>query len=206
MNISTSKTDMPHDVSDFPKEVLERSFDIPVLVDFWAEWCAPCRMLSPILERLAQQNAGKWALAKVNTERLPDVASKYAVQSIPNVKLFVEGKVVGEFVGAQPEYVIMQWLRKNLPSKLQARIDLARTLIAEQREADARTLLENVLAAEPGNQEVKVLLAQLCVFEDPTISRPPRKPNTPEVRRGPGRCSFAEFRYCSGEIHRYYSQ
>ncbi|MGA2622264.1 MAG: tetratricopeptide repeat protein [Bacteroidota bacterium] len=158
---------MPYDVSDFQKEVLERSFDIPVLVDFWAEWCAPCRMLSPVLEQLARQNIEKWVLAKVNTERLPDVASKYAVQSIPDVKLFVEGKIAGEFVGAQPEHVITQWLRKHLPSKLQGRIDLARTLIAEEREPDARKLLENIFAAEPENQEVKVLLAQLCLFDDP---------------------------------------
>jgi len=161
---------MQYDVVDFEKEVLNRSYKIPILVDFWAEWCAPCRMLSPVLERLAGLNKDSWALAKVDTEQLTDVAVKYNIQSIPNVKLFFEGKVVSEFVGALPEYSVVQWLRKNLPSKLQGQIDLAKTLIAEDRKFDAQKLLENILTAEPQNQEVKVLLAKLYLFDNPEKS------------------------------------
>ncbi|MBI4547251.1 MAG: tetratricopeptide repeat protein [Ignavibacteriae bacterium] len=157
-----------YDVHDFETEVIKRSFDIPVLVDFWAEWCAPCRILSPILERLAEQNKDKWVLAKVNTEEHQDVAVQYGVQGIPNVKLFFEGKIIGEFVGALPEYVVVQWLRENVPSRHRTKIELAKTLIADQRLSDAQQLLENILTVEVENQEVKVLLARVHLFTDPT--------------------------------------
>jgi thioredoxin len=73
---------------DFDKEVLQASYIKPVLVDFWAEWCGPCRMLGPVLDQLAAENLEKWTLVKVDTEAHPDIASRYAIRSIPNVKLF----------------------------------------------------------------------------------------------------------------------
>lgn len=158
---------MQFDVSDFHREVLEESHRIPVLVDFWAEWCAPCRMLSPILEKLAGQNREKWLLAKVNTEKLPDIASQYAIQSIPNVKLFFEGKVIGEFLGALPEHLVVQWLRKNLPSKHEKQVEHATALLAENRESEAQKLLQTVVAADPDNQEAKLLLARTFLFDNP---------------------------------------
>ena len=157
---------MSYDIQDFETEVIQRSYQSPMLVDFWAEWCAPCRMLSPILERLAEQNDGIWVLAKVNTEEHQDVAGQYQIQSIPNVKLFFEGKVAGEFVGALPEYAITQWLRKSVPSKNQRNIELAKTLMVERRFSDAQSLLENILDQEQENQQVKVLLAKLYLFSN----------------------------------------
>jgi len=167
MNTNIRDMNTHPDISDFQKEVIEQSYKIPVLVDFWGEWCAPCRALSPVLERLAEQNTDKWVLAKVNTEKLPDVAAKYNIQSIPNVKLFFEGRVAGEFVGALPEYVIVQWLRRNLPSKYQGKVDLAKSLMGENRIPDAQRLLENILAAEPENPEAKILLAKTLLFANP---------------------------------------
>jgi putative thioredoxin len=155
------------DVHDFEIEVIQRSHDIPVLVDFWAEWCAPCRMLSPILEKLAGQSIGEWTLAKLNTEELPSVAAKYGIRSIPSVKLFHQGKVIGEFVGALPEPHVVQWLKKNLPSINQPKIDEANILIAAGRLAQAQPLLEAVLAEEPANQQARVLLARTNLFENP---------------------------------------
>jgi putative thioredoxin len=158
---------MQFDIHDFETEVIQRSLQIPVLVDFWAEWCGPCRMLSPVLEKLAGQSIGEWALAKVNTEELPDVAREYGIRSIPNVKMFYGGKVVGEFVGALPENMIVQWLKQNLPSRNQSRIDEADTLIAEGEVAEAQASLESILSDEPANQQAQVLLAKTYLFDDP---------------------------------------
>jgi len=158
---------MAYDVKNFEEEVIQRSHTIPVLVDFWAEWCGPCRILSPVLERLAQQSDGRWVLAKVNTEEFPTIAAQYGIHSIPNVKLFYAGNVVNEFVGALPEYVIARWLKTNLPSRHRREIELAKTLLDDQRPEDAETVLTSILADETDNQEAKALLAKACVFTKP---------------------------------------
>jgi putative thioredoxin len=100
--------------ADFEKEVIEKSHEIPVLVDFWASWCGPCMMLGPTLEKLSKEFDGKMILAKAETEDNRDAASKLGVMSIPSVKLFKDGKIVDEFVGAQPEATIRQWLNQKL--------------------------------------------------------------------------------------------
>ncbi len=158
---------MSYDVRDFQREVIERSYTVPVLVDFWAEWCMPCRMLSPVLERLAQKANGRWVLAKVNTEEHPELAYRYGVRSIPNVKLFVDGEVVDEFVGALPEYVIERWLEQALPSPHRKLLQQAKELLHQQRISEAQALLEEVLAAEPSNEEARVELARLLLFAEP---------------------------------------
>jgi putative thioredoxin len=91
---------MGYDVRDFEKDVRVRSRQVPVLVDFWAPWCGPCRTLGPVLERLAASAQGRWDLVKVNTEDNDELAKAFDVRSIPAVKLFHHGDVVDEFVGA----------------------------------------------------------------------------------------------------------
>src|SRR3989344_9011693 len=103
------------EVSDdnFKKEVIEKSKKTPVLVDFWAEWCYPCRFLSPTLDKLADEYKGKFILAKLNVDENPKNSQEYEVRSIPSVKLFKNGKVADEFIGAVPEQKIKEFLANN---------------------------------------------------------------------------------------------
>jgi putative thioredoxin len=161
---------MSYEVTDFEVQVLQRSRSVPVLVDFWAPWCGPCRGLGPVLEHLAGQAQGRWELIKVNTEAHPDLATAFRIASIPAVKLFANGKVVDEFVGALPEPEIRRFLERTLPSPHAARIAQARQRLTEGSLAEAAQLLEPVLQAEPDHDEARVLLAQAFMTTAPERS------------------------------------
>ncbi len=100
--------------NDFQQKVIQQSYKTAVLVDFWAPWCGPCRMLGPILERLATMYNGRFHLAKINSDQNQPLAGQYQVQGIPAVKAFVNGRVVDEFVGAQPEAMVRQFIERIL--------------------------------------------------------------------------------------------
>ena len=100
--------------ANFQQEVIEKSKEVPVVVDFWAVWCGPCVMISPILEKLAKEYEGKFILAKLNVDENPTVSRNYGIMSIPSIKMFKNGEVTDEFVGAMPEPIVRQWLEKNL--------------------------------------------------------------------------------------------
>lgn len=108
------KTKIEVNDSNFEKEVIERSRQVPVVVDFWAEWCMPCMILSPVLEKLAEEYDSKFVLAKANVDNARIKAQEYRIMSIPAVKMFRNGKVFDEFVGAFPEGQIREWLDKNI--------------------------------------------------------------------------------------------
>jgi putative thioredoxin len=114
----------------FERDVIERSKEVPVLVDFWADWCQPCRMLAPVLERLAAEYEGRFVLVKADTESMPDVAAAFGVRSIPAVYAFRDGEAVDGFVGVQPEAAIREMLDRLLPAP-------AESLAAEARRLEA---------------------------------------------------------------------
>ncbi len=102
---------------DFQEKIIERSKKVPVVVDFWAQWCTPCLMLGPIMEKLAKEYSGRFILAKVSVDNARSSAQAYGVMGIPSVKMFKDGKVVDEFTGVQPEAAIREWLDRNLGGK-----------------------------------------------------------------------------------------
>lgn len=159
---------MEHEVQDFEVDVLQASKETPVVVDFWAPWCGPCRFLGPVLERLESEEAnGRWKLAKINTDQNPELSMRYSIRGIPAVKLFVDGEVVDEFTGALPEQSVRQWLDKALPSENKKRLVAAESAMAEGDEAAAERLLRTILEEEPDNPEAKLLLARIILFDDP---------------------------------------
>jgi putative thioredoxin len=137
------------DVSDatFHAEVIEKSRQVPVVVDFWAPWCGPCRMLGPTLEKLADEANGAFRLARLNVDENQRLAARFDVQGIPAVKAFRDGEVVSEFVGAQPEPRVREFLKKIAPSGAdRAAADAAR-LLAEHRWAEAEVVYRRALSA-----------------------------------------------------------
>jgi putative thioredoxin len=113
-NITQSIMEINVTDETFEKEVIEKSKTTPVLADFWAEWCGPCKMLGPTLEKISKEHKGKLVVAKIETDKAPNTSAKYGIMSIPSVKLFKNGEIVDEFTGAQPEATIKQWLDQKL--------------------------------------------------------------------------------------------
>ncbi|MBX3744553.1 MAG: thioredoxin [Verrucomicrobiae bacterium] len=152
---------------DFDRDVLHRSRSIPVVVDFWAPWCGPCKMLGPVIERLASEADGRWALVKVDTDAQPGLAEAYRIASLPTVKLFRDGAVVDEFSGFLPEAGIRRWLDRHLPSPATLELEKAAELIDDGDLAGARVLIEQSLAADPARAAAKLLLAEILLATDP---------------------------------------
>ena len=150
---------------NFVHDVVEKSKEVPVVVDFWADWCGPCRSLGPVLERLATEAGGSWVLAKVDVDANPRLAQTFGVQGIPAVRAWRDGKEVAEFVGALPEQQVCDWLAQLGPSP--AEITLGEAEIALERGEDekARPLLESVLKDEPGNARARTLLERIDVAQ-----------------------------------------
>lgn len=151
-------SDWIHDVgdADFEREVLERSDERPVLVDFWAPWCGPCRTLGPLLERLAEEHAGAFVLARVNVDEAPGLAEAFQVRSIPSVKAIREGGLVGAFEGAQPESVVRRFIESILPGEAERAAFEGDARFAAGDHVGAETAWEEALRLDP--REPRALL------------------------------------------------
>ena len=151
------------DVSEatFDQDVLQRSYETPVVVDFWAPWCGPCRVLGPTLERLALEGNGAWTLAKLNVDDSPSLAMQYGVQGIPAVKAFRNGKVVDEFVGAQPEPQVRAFIQRIAPSEADALLSEGEALLRDREWEAAEALFRHLSDETAGRLGlIRALLGQ----------------------------------------------
>jgi putative thioredoxin len=138
-------------LADFQEKVLDASHRAPVLVDFWAEWCQPCRILKPVLEKLAAEYGGRFLLAKVDSDHNQELAQRYGVRGIPAVKAFVNGELVDEFTGAQPEGQVREFIDRLIPSPAEP---LRRQAAEAHERGDtegARQLMAQAINTDPRN-------------------------------------------------------
>lgn len=150
-------------LADFQEEVLVRSRDVTVLVDFWAEWCGPCKTLSPLLERMTDEGAGAFELAKVDVDANPELSAQYLVQSIPTVVAIKNGKEVNRFSGALPEQAISEFLITVLPTELDLMVDEARGALIDGDTSGAEHMLRQVLDQKSDHQDAGTSLAALLI-------------------------------------------
>jgi putative thioredoxin len=146
----------------FERVAIERSREVPVVVDFWAEWCAPCRQLGPVLEKLVGEYEGKFVLVKADTERLPEVATSFGVRSIPAVFALKDGQVVDGFVGAQPESAIRVFLDRLMPTPAETLAAEALTLESTDPEA-AGSKYREAIALAPDEPRTRIKLGQFLL-------------------------------------------
>jgi len=171
---------------NFMEAVVEESKRRPVVVDFWAEWCAPCRMIGPVLERLADEHDGAFVLGKLDVDANPQASMVFGIQSIPAVKAFVDGQIANEFVGAIPETAIRQFLDSLVKSGSEKLVEQGFDALADGRVDEAEGSFRRALDDEPGHEGAALGLAQVAASRgDATEARrllEPLRPN-PEAER-----------------------
>ena len=177
-----------HDINtgEFPQAVLQRSREVPVVVDFWAEWCGPCKVLSPLLEKVTAEAGGAFDLVKVDVDANQQLAGEFGVQGIPTVVAFRDGAAVSRFTGAIPEPALRSWIEDFLPTELEGIVDRARDAVLDGDTATASSLFREVLAADPAHGDAGTGLAALLIASGDTeeaLIVLGRLSPTPEVER-----------------------
>lgn len=182
----------------FQADVLDASLNMPVLVDFWADWCGPCKMLTPVLERIAAEYAGRARVVKVNTDAEQELARAHGIRSLPTVRLFRHGRAVDEIIGLQPDSAVRDMVERYLERPSDRDRAEAAQLVAADRATEAVPLLERVLRDEPGNDEVRVELIEALTLagrveaaEEQLAALPMQLTEAPRVRAAAARLFFA---------------
>jgi putative thioredoxin len=152
-------------MQNFQNLVLEKSINKPVLVDFWADWCQPCQTIMPMLAKLAEEYDGKFELAKVNADEEQELAAHFGIKSLPTMKLFYQGQIVDERMGAVPESDIRAMIDKHIVSESDQLVQAAMMAYQQGHTEQALEVLNNALAKDPDNAELKVTIAQMVYGE-----------------------------------------
>ena len=155
------------DVSEatFETQVVLKSFEVPVVVDFWAPWCGPCRVLSPILERVAIEAGGDFVLAKVNVDENPNLSIRYGVHGIPAVKAFRNGELAAQFHGAQPERTVRKFIEQLTPSEAEQAVEQAHSLLATRHYPEAEAAYREVFEQDETNSEAALGLVESLLIQ-----------------------------------------
>ena len=152
--------------STFQQQVIEKSAEIPVLVDFWADWCAPCKMQLPVLLKLAGEYPDQLQIAKINTEQERALAEQHAIRSLPTLRLYRHGEVVKEVLGAQPEAALRTLIDAYIERESDRRLQQAIELDAQSRRSEALQLLEQAYREDPDNPRLPLKYARLCLDDN----------------------------------------
>jgi putative thioredoxin len=185
------------DETNYQQIVIDGSFQVPVLVDFWASWCQPCQVLMPVLAKLVEEYRGRFVLAKINTEEQQAIAAQFGIRSIPTVKLFVGGQPVDEFAGALPEAQIRAFLERHLPRASDDTVAQAQEQLLAGDVDKALALLDAAAGEDPDNPRIGITRAQVQAASgalDDAVATldalPPDAQDKPEVARLRGQLFF----------------
>jgi len=151
--------------ASFEAEVILRSFDLPVVVDFWAPWCNPCKLLSPMLERLTVEAGGAFRLAKLDIDRSPNLAVRFGVQSIPAVMAFGNGEITTRFNGSQPEPVVRKFLETIAPREVDLKLHEARGWLTAHHWQESEEAFREILTRDPSHSEAALGLAKSLLMQ-----------------------------------------
>ena len=182
-------------------QVMEASFKVPVLIDFWASWCQPCQVLMPVLAKLADEYQGKFLLGKLDTEHEQEIAAQFGIRSIPNVKLFRNGQPVDEFLGALPERAVREFIDRHVARESDAQVAQAMEQLRAGNAAGAIVLLEEARAADPDNSRVTLALAQAqAAGGDTDAAEATLDSLPPDVRDQPEAASLRSHLFFAGRV------